>query len=172
MVFRLIPLFTICRNFIIICRSIRCSPCIFTDCLLLASMCRSLRWFMKWWMEGMASPRWTYRPLFCSISFARTLPLSFSWLIPSTPWTYYQGVGCVAAGNWWTTLRWFSVLWVTPLNGAYSLPPSFHGGSANFHWAVASMSQMQGGLGSHIFADYLSLQYPLLGIWNHQCRSP
>ncbi len=99
----------------------------------------------------------------------RTLPWSFSWLMLSTPWTCYQGVGCVAAGNQWTFLGWFSVLWVTPLNGANSLPPLFHGGLVHFHWAVAGMSWMQRGVHSCIFVDYLTHWYQPLARWNHQC---
>ncbi len=70
MVFKFIPLFAILRRSSIICRSFRCSPLIFTDCLLLARVWRSLSWLMKWWMEGMASLRWTNWHMFCSISIA------------------------------------------------------------------------------------------------------
>ncbi len=53
----------------------------FTYRLLFARVWRSLSLLMKWWMEGMASPRWINWPMFCSISFAVDDSSSIIYLI-------------------------------------------------------------------------------------------
>ena len=65
-----VDLFASFRKLRNISRSFRHSWLIFTERLLLAVVCRSLRWLMKWWIRGMVRPRWMRRPMLALISFA------------------------------------------------------------------------------------------------------
>ncbi len=63
-------LFAILKNPSMSWRSFVCSPLFFPNRLCFAVEWRSRRRIMKWWMKGIAIPRWTSRPLFVSRVFA------------------------------------------------------------------------------------------------------
>ncbi len=79
--FRLILLFAILRKPNIISRSLRYLPLILTFCLFFALVWRSQSQLIKWWMSGIARPRWTRQPMFVLRIFLVDVPSSNNfWL--------------------------------------------------------------------------------------------
>ncbi len=69
MLFKLMPPFTIFKKFSISWRSFEYSPLIFTNPCQIEVEWRSRRRLRKWWMKGIAIPRWTSQPMFVSKTF-------------------------------------------------------------------------------------------------------
>ncbi len=173
MLLRLIPLFAFFRKPSIILKSFAYSPLTLTDRLQVAVRWRSLSRLMKWWMKGRTSPRWTKRPMCCSISFAVADP---SWMIFSI--ADVQALNLLSgiviqrqqkSRNHPTIIFCSSNIAST---ASLSLASIVLRGLGSFRSRGKHMCWKQGGERNHSWQDCLSLRFQLLGIQGHWCKYP